>query len=240
MVNIDTVYQKVLAFANKEQRGYITPQEFNLFANQAQDEIFEQYFYDRTGEAKKPTNSHIFIDIDQTLEEKIRLFERVFGANAIVGLVSAGGNSSIKLIPNDVYRINKVEFNNIDCELLSTNDFNSFRGGGPLVRPSNSRPIANIRNNQLRVVGNNNNFVLPTGIFYFKKPEKVSWGYFVVGGKALFDSSTTKTTHFELHPSEEAELVYKILKYAGISMKQGSLASASQGMEVSQITQEKQ
>ena len=40
MVIIDTVYQKVLAFANKEQRGYITPQEFNLYADQAQKEIF--------------------------------------------------------------------------------------------------------------------------------------------------------------------------------------------------------
>ena len=46
MVNIDTVYQRVLAIANKEQRGYITPQEFNLFANQSQMDIFEQYFYD--------------------------------------------------------------------------------------------------------------------------------------------------------------------------------------------------
>ena len=45
MVKIDTVYQRVLALANKEQRGYITPQEFNLFANQAQMDIFEQYFY---------------------------------------------------------------------------------------------------------------------------------------------------------------------------------------------------
>ena len=34
-VNIDTVYQRVLAAANKEQRGYITPLEFNLMANQA-------------------------------------------------------------------------------------------------------------------------------------------------------------------------------------------------------------
>ena len=46
MVNIDTVYQTVQALANKEQRGYLTPQEFNLFANQAQLDIFEQYFYD--------------------------------------------------------------------------------------------------------------------------------------------------------------------------------------------------
>ena len=28
MISIDTVYQRVLAIANKEQRGYITPQEF--------------------------------------------------------------------------------------------------------------------------------------------------------------------------------------------------------------------
>ena len=43
-VSVDTVYQRVLAILNKEQRGYVTPQEFNLFANQAQMDLFEQYF----------------------------------------------------------------------------------------------------------------------------------------------------------------------------------------------------
>ena len=42
-VNIDNVYQKVLAIANKEQRGYITPQEFNLMADKAQNEIYDNY-----------------------------------------------------------------------------------------------------------------------------------------------------------------------------------------------------
>ncbi len=41
-VNIDTVYQKVLSLANKEKRGYITPQEFNLYADHAQKKIIEQ------------------------------------------------------------------------------------------------------------------------------------------------------------------------------------------------------
>ena len=45
-ISIDDVYQKVLSLANKEQRGYITPQEFNLFADKAQKEIFENYFHD--------------------------------------------------------------------------------------------------------------------------------------------------------------------------------------------------
>jgi len=45
MISVDTVYQKVLSIVNKENRGYITPQEFNLFADQSQLEIFEQYVF---------------------------------------------------------------------------------------------------------------------------------------------------------------------------------------------------
>ena len=43
-ISVDTVYQRVLALANKEQRGYITPQEFNLLADKAQLEIINDYF----------------------------------------------------------------------------------------------------------------------------------------------------------------------------------------------------
>ena len=74
MVNIDDVYQKVLVLANKEQRGYITPQEFNLFANQAQQEIFEQYFYDLNQQARLPGNEYVYADFDDLLEEKIMCF----------------------------------------------------------------------------------------------------------------------------------------------------------------------
>ena len=238
MVNIDTVYQKVLAFANKEQRGYITPQEFNLFANQAQSEIFESYFHNIINQAKKPTNSHVYVDVDQSLEERIRVFEKVYGVNAILSLPNVGSNTKVKRIdPNIVYRINRIEFNKIECELLSTNNFNQVRQAGPLMKPTNSRPISNVRNNQIRAVGSDDQLILPTGIFYFSKPTKPSWGYFVVGGKALHDSSQAKTTHFELHPSEESELVYKILKFAGISMKQQDISQAGQGLETAQNQQ---
>ena len=46
MVNINTVYTTVLYILNKEQRGYVTPAEFNSLATLVQDEIFESYFPD--------------------------------------------------------------------------------------------------------------------------------------------------------------------------------------------------
>ncbi len=73
-VNIDTVYQSVLALANKEQRGYITPLEFNLMASKAQREIFEQYFYDINKFSRMPGNSTEFSDMLYILEEKIAHF----------------------------------------------------------------------------------------------------------------------------------------------------------------------
>ena len=97
MVNVDTVYQRVLAIANKEQRGYITPQEFNLFANQAQMDIFEQYFYDINQFGRLPGNDTSYSDMLNYLEEKISIFES-----------SASGTN----YPGDMYKIGSVRYLN--------------------------------------------------------------------------------------------------------------------------------
>jgi len=224
-ISIDTVYQRVLALANKEQRGYITPQEFNLFANQVQQEIFEQYFYDTNQFAKVPGNDTVYADVDDMLEEKMQIFQEQQTVNYNV--------------PNDVYRIYRVELNNINCEILRTKDFNDIFQGGPLTKPSTTRPIANVRNNVLRVSSGNNvtNIAL---VFYFRKPRKVEWGYTVIDNKALYDPSTSKTTNFELHASEESELVYRILSYAGVTLQKPQLTQSAGAAVSGQIQQEKQ
>ena len=74
-VYIDTVYQRVLSIANKEQRGYITPQEFNLLANQAQLEIFEQYFHDINQFGRLPGNKTEYSDMIDNINEKLKPFQ---------------------------------------------------------------------------------------------------------------------------------------------------------------------
>jgi len=100
-VNVDTVYQRVLAIANKEQRGYITPQEFNLFANQAQMEIFEQYFYDLNQAERIPSNFSQYNDPVKILLEKIQIFEKRL---IQVEVTSVHNN----YLPADVYRLGDV------------------------------------------------------------------------------------------------------------------------------------
>ena len=70
-VSIDTVYQKVLTLANKEKRGYITPQEFNLLADKAQLEIIDSYFHQMKVSYYKPTNQTEAFDEYDMLRQKM-------------------------------------------------------------------------------------------------------------------------------------------------------------------------
>ena len=74
---INDVRNTVLAILNKDNNGYITPEEFNLFAKNAQREIFEQYFHDYSLAINKinaQMHSSGYADIPGRLREVIEKF----------------------------------------------------------------------------------------------------------------------------------------------------------------------
>jgi hypothetical protein len=59
-INVNTVYTTVLSILNKEQRGYITPDEFNKLATQVQLDIFENYFEDLNQQLRVPQTDNTY------------------------------------------------------------------------------------------------------------------------------------------------------------------------------------
>ena len=72
-INVNTVYQTVLLILNKEQRGYITPDEFNKTATQVQLDIFEQYFDDLNQQLRVPQADVDYADRQANVDEKYLL-----------------------------------------------------------------------------------------------------------------------------------------------------------------------
>ena len=140
-VSIDRVYQKVLALANKEQRGYITPQDFNLFADKAQKEIFEQYFYDLNQLVRKNSNSEEYSDIVHNLNEKIAIFESIGIVNNGILLDQNGSTSESQ---DDIYRLGTVRYgigeNPVEVEEVQQNEI-LYINKSPLTAPTLSRPV---------------------------------------------------------------------------------------------------
>ena len=236
MVNVDRVYQRVLTLANKEQRGYITPQEFNIFANQAQMDIFEQYFYDLNQFRRIPGNDTMHADMVDMLEEKINVFEVT--ANLQLALNAEDFSSGDLNTLNRFYRLSNVRSGNTIMESVSRKDFRMFPSS-PLTAPTTTRPIYMIDtiNNTIQIAGDEFDDV---DIDFIQSPREVSWTYIVVGEKALYNATALDAQDFDLHPSEETELVLKILTLAGFTLKDPDLYQIAATEDANNIQQEKQ
>jgi len=248
-VSVDTVYQRVLAILNKEQRGYVTPQEFNLFANQAQLDIFEQYFYDINQFGRVPGNDTEFSDMLNILNEKINLFE----ANGAMTY-----NASFYWqTPADLYRLGTIVYGNtvtskslyptpntvvntttlVEAERINYNEYLMINQS-EYLKPTNSRPVFVASTDGYKVYGAAGELITGVTCNYIKKPTEAAWGYQMVYGEALYDATTS--VDFELHDSEETELVIKILGFAGLSTKEIQMYQVANSIEVQTSQQEKQ
>lgn len=225
-VSVDTVYQRVLGIMNKEQRGYLTPQEFNLFANQAQLDLFEQYFYDINQFGRLHGNDTEYSDMLNVLNEKINLFE------TSASLTHTGTEFTL---PTDLYRLGTIVFGSVEAERVNNNEF-LYLNASPLTKPKDNRPMFVANTAGIKVYGTSE---LTTGVTcnYIKKPAKVQWVSQDILGQAQFD--ITNSVDFELHPSEETELVVKVLELAGLLIKDIGLYQIGNQMEMQNTQQEK-
>ena len=248
-VSVDTVYQRVLAILNKEQRGYVTPQEFNLFANQAQLDIFEQYFYDINQFGRVPGNDTEFSDMLNILNEKINIFEKngpmTYSAQnywtvpadlyRLGTIVYANIVSSLSLYPTPNTVVNTTTL--VEAERTNYNEYLMINQS-EYLKPTNARPVFVASDAGYKVYGSAGELTTGVTCNYIKVPSEVAWGYQMVYGEALYDATTA--VNFELHESEETELVIKILAFAGLSTKQIEIYQVANSIEAQTTQQEKQ
>jgi hypothetical protein len=77
MINVNKVYRSVLSIINKEQRGYLTPDQFNKIARQVQLDIFENTFYEYNRSLNNNKSFKIndeYANTPKFIKEKIDLF----------------------------------------------------------------------------------------------------------------------------------------------------------------------
>ena len=231
-ISVDTVYQRVQSILNKESRGYLTPQEFNLFANQAQLEIFEQYFFDLNQFERLPKKDTEYSNLVKTINERISKFKTSATLTFTTPYFS---------MPSNMHKLGTVIYNSTTpVEEIDQKNLLEYTLS-PLTAPSTTNPVY-IQNIQTTssvwsIV------VYPSSIqslitaTYIRKPAEADWAYQTVVGNALYDSSNS--TNFELHDSEEPNLVIKILLYAGLSIREGEIAQLADAKETKKIQQEK-
>lgn len=102
-INVNTVYNTVLSILNKEQRGYITPDEFNKLATQVQLEVFENYFEDMNQQLRVPQTTNEYANRQKNVDDCISIFKTIASptlvgvGNVLSASITNGGTGYIQV-----------------------------------------------------------------------------------------------------------------------------------------------
>ena len=225
-VSVDTVYQRVLALANKEQRGYITPQEYNLLANQAQMAIFESYFYHKNAREVADANKSNEFDesnISELIDMKLRPFSRVLGLNDSATVYPTTITVDSTAYP--VFKTGRVFHGGDVAQKVSLNQLEQYRRSIRHSLSADSPIYADSPVDGDDIIVFNGGAVVTSSVDVecFRVPIPVNWSYVVVNEKALYNANAA--VDFELHRSEEDPVGYKILELAGIVINKTGLTT---------------
>ena len=231
---INQVRNTVLSIISKENRGYITPFEFNLFAKQAQLEVFEQYIYSySTSIVKQNARLHGegYSDIPKKISDVIDTFYKV------ATLTYAASKFTP---PTDYYFVDKLIYNtSVEVEKVSHNKVLKLTSSN-LTAPTVAYPVYTLDETGF--------IVYPTTITsnvnmgYIRYPVDPKWTYIATSATdsdPLFNQSASDYQDFELPKSDFVNLVLKILQYAGVSIREAEVVQAAKAEEL-QDAQQKQ
>ncbi len=255
---INKVRETVLSILNKNNYGYLSPLDFNLYAKQAQLELFEDYFYDFNAQINKEnarTSGTEFADITRQLSEVMDTFTQY------KALTLTAGSEQTFALPNDWYTFVDVIWLQT-CEgppttvieeqaervsegsiyrLLKSNLTSPSKEFPAYVFTQQGRPITVGPGDATYGDLGNQITLYPEAIagcdlgcrlIYIRYPRDPNWTFSTLpSGEAFFNESVSTYQDFELPSSDENDLIMKILQYAGLSIREAAVTQFAAGQE---------
>ena len=245
MINVNSVYQTVLLILNQQQRGYITPDEFNKIGTQAQLNIFEAYASDLNQQYRLQQNDTEYSNRIKNIEEKLPFFQRT-APIPYDGVVSGFPLLDLAVIDAPVvvgttdtlYRLGSVFYRDYDLgQYVQQNELKQLILS-PLTQPTEKFPLYTYETNIVKIYPSS--IRSDISISYLAKPQNVIWGFTTdpATGAYLYDSGTS--IQFNLDVTEQDELIMRILAYAGVIIQDPSIVQTASQAIANQDNNEKQ
>ncbi len=245
---INSIRDTVLSIINKNNYGYISPSDFNLFAKQAQLDLFEDYFYTYNFQINKENARRSgtgYADLKKGLAEVIEYFS--VSADLSQNLGNTFSVPTAATTGSDYYLINKVLFNTgvAGTQLREMEKVNHTKitmlNNSLLTAPNETFPAYTLEGDLITaypatIDGSGTQKV---NCQYFRYPKDPKWTYITLAsGTPVFNSTQADFQDFELPLSDEPYLVSKILQYAGVSIREADIVQFGKAEETQNINEE--
>jgi hypothetical protein len=236
---INEVRNNVMFILNKDNRGYITPMEFNTYARQAQLDIFQKYMYEYSNAIIKQNSRYHgegYSNISKRVSEIIDKFSeyQTMNYNPLTGTLD---------LPPHYYYIEKIIYNNnVEVDRADHSKILNILNSN-LTAPTASYPAYIVMSDPGAVTVYPNSLMNPISpsvsnatniqIRYVRYPQDPNWTYNIISnGEPLYDPSNQQFQDFEVPYEELPNLVSKILQYAGLSIREAEVVQDAKAEEI--------
>lgn len=239
---INDVRNTVLSVLNKNNYGYISPSDFNLYAKNAQMEMYEEYFssYNKTINAENARLSGTdYADIESPLAETLETFIHTDTLTQVTVATNQYYYPSLVTTGHNAYMVSKIEIYNSlmpnvrlgEAEKVSVSKINMLVDS-IYTTPNTKYPAYTLIGDIVTVYPETINGVNSVQCTYFSYPADPKWTYItLVNGEPAFDQSQPDYQDFELPLEDSYKLVMKILQYCGVSIRESEVAAFAIGQE---------
>lgn len=226
---INEIRNLTLSILNKENQGYLTPLQFNLFAHAAQVEIFQQLSYEYS---KSVNRRNKFLhtsglgDIPKRIAEVIDRFR--FQSPLTYNAISLRFE-----IPDDTFSLGIVYLSatNVEVDIVDSSKVNGLLLSNDTY-PTTRYPIGHIVEGQIQVYPTSINSTGSLIANYIRYPATPKWTYTSIsGGEPIFNQAAFGYQDFELPEEYMYSLTTKILAMAGVEMREEEIVRFAKSEE---------
>ena len=219
---INSVRNTVMFLLNKDNRGYVSPSEFDYFAKQAQLEIFESYFseYSKALLAQNSRKRGLnYGDSVAHIQNKIDIFSKNQGLTY---------SSDHFEVPSDLYKLINLTFSGKVVQQVPMHRFDMIVNSN-LSSPSLTYPVFTREGVKMKVRPDSINTTGDVIANYIRKPLDPHWGYNTINSDPVYNSDSS--VDFEISEEDETDLVIKICKYSGLSIREADVVQLTSQQE---------
>lgn len=226
---INNVRNTVLSLLNKENRGYITPEQFNSYAAHAQQSIFNLYFveYARMISLKNARR------LGSDYADRVKELESAIETFTVAVDISKSGSSYPK--PLDMYKPLSIRYNDTEVVKIPLGK-ETFLSKANLTAPSENYPVYVDKNNVFTVKPST--IVDDIELVYVRNPKSPKWTYNIILDEPVFNPSASDYQDFELGQEDMVSLVIEICRLAGLTIRDADAINVASQLDAAQTQKE--
>lgn len=239
---INSVRNTVQSVLNKNNYGYLSPSDFNLYAKQAQLDIFQDYFFQLNYQISKENVRQSGSDIANISKQ----FRETIETFVVPPSVLTRDADNVYFAPSitttgfDYFNILNVYCYDTAAspkKLLGEADKASVRElvtleNSMLQKPSITFPIYGIKGDKVYIYPDSINTDGAVECQYVRYPKDPMWTFTTLNqGSPVFNPSSPDFQDFELSLDDEVALVIKICQYAGVMIREQEVYQFAKGEE---------